>query len=70
MARGQVLNNLLTNPTSLQDPRLGVRKTPLEVRNNTIVSGLLTEVVWVLEIKLLVGPPCSRQAISKDPKAI
>lgn len=68
MARGQVLNDLLTNPTSLQDPCLGVGKAPLEVRNNTIVSGLLTEVVWVLEIKLLVGSSCSGKEISNDPE--
>lgn len=55
MARGKILDDLLTDPTTLQKTSLGIREAPLEVGNNAIVRRLTTEVVWVLEIELLVG---------------
>lgn len=54
MAGGQILDDLFTNPAALQETSLGVGEAPFEIGNNTVVSGLLTKVVWVLEVKLLV----------------
>jgi hypothetical protein len=38
MTRGKVLNDLLTNPATLQEASLGVGEAPFEVRNNTVVG--------------------------------
>lgn len=54
MAGGQILDDLFTNPAALQETSLGVGEAPFEIGNNTVVGGLLTKVVWVLEVKLLV----------------
>lgn len=59
MARGKILNYLLTNPTTLQKTSLGIREAPLEVGNNAVVRRLATKVIRVLEIKLLVGAACN-----------
>ena len=56
MTLRQVLDDLLADPASIQEPRLGVGEAPLQVGDDTIVSGLLTEVVWILKIQRLVRP--------------
>lgn len=58
MARWQVLDDLFTDPTAFQETSLGVGEAPFEVGNNAVVSGLLTQVVWVLEVKFLVCAAC------------
>lgn len=58
VARGKILDDLLTNPTTLQKTSLGIGEAPLEVGNNAVIRRLTTEVVGVLEIKLLVGAAC------------
>jgi hypothetical protein len=59
MARGKILDDLLTNPTTLQKTSLGIGEAPFEVGNNTVIRRLTTEVIRVLEIKLLVGAACN-----------
>jgi hypothetical protein len=54
VALRKILDDLLTEPPSLEEPRLGVREAPLEVRHNAIVRGLLAEVVRVGDVDLLV----------------
>lgn len=60
VARGEILNDLLTDPTALQETSLGIGEAPLEVGNNTVVGRLTAEVIGVLEIKLLVGATLCR----------
>lgn len=54
VALGKILDDLLTEPSTLEEPRLGVREAPLEVRYNAIVRGLLSEVVRVGDVNLMV----------------
>lgn len=58
MAGRQILDDLFTEPTAFQETGLGVGEAPFEVGNNAVVSGLLTQVVWVLEVKFLVCAAC------------
>lgn len=60
VARGQIRNHLLANPTTRKNARLGVREAPFKIGYNAIVSRLLTKVVWVLEVELFVRPPYTR----------
>lgn len=55
MALGQVLNDLLADPASIQDTGFGVGKPPFQIRDNSVVSGLLAEVVGVFSVNLVVG---------------
>lgn len=48
MAGGQILDNLLTHPAALEQPRLGVRKAPLQVGYYSVVGRLLAKIVGVL----------------------
>ncbi len=54
MAGWQILDDLFTDPTTLQETSLGVGEAPFKIGNNAVVSRLLAKVVWVLEVKLLV----------------
>jgi hypothetical protein len=54
MTLWQVLDDLLTNPTTIQQTRLGVREAPFEVWHDTIVGGLTTQIIWIRDINLLV----------------
>lgn len=51
----QILNNLLSHPTTLEDSGLRVGEAPLQVWNNSIVCRLPAQVVGVLQVKLMVG---------------
>jgi hypothetical protein len=55
VALRQVLNNLLPNPSAIEEASLGVRKAPFEVRYDAVVRGLAAKVVRVLQVQLLVG---------------
>jgi hypothetical protein len=54
LAAGQVGDDLLAHPATLQEPRPRVGEAPFEVRYHTRVSALLAEVVGVLEVDLMV----------------
>jgi hypothetical protein len=51
----QILDDLLANPTALEDAGLGVGEGPLEVWDHAVICGLLAEVGGVLEVELCVG---------------
>ena len=55
MGGGKICDDLLTDPTTLQESRLGVGEAPFEVWHNALVSGLLPKVIRVLEVEFLVG---------------
>lgn len=52
---GKVLEDLLPGPTTWENPCLGVRKAPFDIRNIAVVGALGTEMVRVLKIQRLVG---------------
>lgn len=54
MTLGKVLNDLLPNPSTVKEASLGVGEAPFQVGHNTVVSGLLPEVVGVLQVQLMV----------------
>lgn len=66
VTRRQISDDLLTNPSTVQDTGLGVGETPLEVGNDTLISGLLTKAVGVLEVNLLVGSAYLQQKLARD----
>ena len=58
MTLGQVLDDLLADPASVEDPRLGVGETPFEVGNNSGISILTAQIVRVLLVPSRVGTTC------------
>lgn len=48
VARGEICDDLLPDPATLEETRLGVGEAPLHVRHDTIVGRLLAEIVWIL----------------------
>jgi hypothetical protein len=55
MTLWQVLDNLFTNPTSIEDFGLRIAESPFEVGHGTLVGCLLTKVGRVVDINLVVG---------------
>ena len=56
VALRQVLNDLLAEPSSLEEPRFGVGEPPLQIGDNSSICRLLAEVVRVGNVDL---PVCS-----------
>ncbi len=50
VTRRKVRNDLLANPTTVEDSSLGVGETPFQVGHDTIVGGLLGEIVRILQV--------------------
>lgn len=50
----QILDNLLTDPATIEDFSLRVRKPPLEVRNSAGISALFPKVGGVVDINLVI----------------
>lgn len=50
MTLREILDDLLPDPAAFEETSLGVRETPLQVGHNTVIRGLLSKVVGVLEI--------------------
>lgn len=61
---GQVRNDLLADPTTLEDARLGVGEAPFQVGHRAGVGRLLSEVVWVLHIQRMVGAAYCMQILA------
>lgn len=57
-AHREVCDDLLPNPSSLEEASLGVGETPFQVGNDAIVGALLAQVVGVLKVQGLVRTPC------------
>lgn len=64
MTLRQVLDDLLSDPTALEDARLGVGEAPFQVGYDAAVGGLLAEVVWVLQIEFVVGSSYGMMLVS------
>lgn len=54
-AARQIGDDLLTQPASVEDARVGIGEAPLQVRDNAGISSLLAEIVRVLQVQVLVG---------------
>lgn len=67
MTLGQILNHLLSGPTTREKLRLRLRETPLDIRNKAIVSARGPELIRVLEVIGLVGSALKSDRISKRP---
>ena len=51
----EIRGNLLSCPTSGEDVGLGVGESPFQIGDISIVSLLLTQVIWILQVNGLVG---------------
>lgn len=52
----QICDNRLSDPTALEESQMRVRETPFQIGNDAIVSSIsAAKVVWILEIKLVIG---------------
>lgn len=65
MALRQILNHLLSGPTTREKLSLRLRETPLDIRNKTIVSARGPELIRVLEVIGLVGSTWKIERVSK-----
>jgi hypothetical protein len=54
VALGQISDDLLADPASVEDLVLGLAEAPFHVWNAASVSGLAAEIVRVLDIDLVV----------------
>ena len=54
MGTGQVCYDLSSGPSTIKDLGLGVAEAPLEVDHRAGICALACEVIWVLEVDLLV----------------
>lgn len=57
MARREILDDLFPDPSPPEDASLGVRETPLQVRDDSRVGGLLAQAVRVLDIQSRICAP-------------
>ena len=55
LTRWQISDNLFPSPTTIEDFGFRIAETPLEVDDRPSVGTLLSEIVWVLEVELVVG---------------
>lgn len=51
----QVRDDLLADPASFEDARLGVAEAPLQIGHDAIVRALLAQIVLVLDVNVVVG---------------
>lgn len=65
VALRQILDDLLSDPTAVQQASLGVREAPLEIGNNTRVGRLATQVVRVLQVSSWVGSTWDQTGIGQ-----
>lgn len=65
---GQIRSNLLPSPAAREDVGLGVGETPLQIGDVSVVSALLAQVVWILQVDGVVRAPCAnvRQFYDED----
>lgn len=54
MAGRKIRSDLFSGPTTREDIGLGIRESPFQVLNVTIVSVLLAQVIWILQVNGLV----------------
>lgn len=59
-ARRQVRDDLLADPATFEDARLGVAEAPFQIGHDAVVCALLAEVVLVLDIDVVVGATYAR----------
>ncbi len=57
VALRQIRDYLLPDPTTVEDACLGVAEAPLQIGHDAVVSGLLAQVVRVLDVQSMVCPP-------------
>ena len=60
VALRKILPDLATEPSSGVVPALGVGEPPLQVRHETAIRRLLTQVIGVLLVNVLIGAACKR----------
>jgi hypothetical protein len=65
MALGQILNHLLSGPTTREKLSLRLRETPLDIGHKAVVSARSPELIRVLEVIGLVGSALTRGQVSK-----
>lgn len=65
VALRQILDDLLSDPTAVQQASLGVGEAPLQIGNNTRVGGLATQVVRVLQVSSWVGSTWDQAGIGQ-----
>lgn len=70
MALRQVLNDLFSDPTAIEDLGFRIGEPPLQVRYDTSVSALFTEVGRVVDVNLVVGTTWAVSEPEVTPKCI
>ena len=65
LTRREIGDQLLADPSSIQKTRLRVGECPLEVHDIAIVGWLAAQIVWVLEIELLVRATCNSSVLHR-----
>jgi hypothetical protein len=51
---GDISDDLLASPTTIEDPGLGIAETPFEVDDGAGICALSAEIVGVLKVKLVI----------------
>lgn len=56
-ANGKIAHDLLSHPPSIEKSLMRIRQAPFQVRNDSIIGSLRTQIVWILEVNLRIGDP-------------
>lgn len=59
MAGWQIRDDLLSGPTTIEKSRSGITETPSQIWDEATVRALSSEIVGLLEVKLVVCSTCS-----------
>lgn len=51
----EISDDLFTNPSTRKNSGLGIAEAPFQVWNDSVISALSSEIVWVGEVDLFVG---------------
>ena len=59
MTRRQIGNDLLPDPSTIQQSGLRIGEAPFEVHHQAIIRGLSAQVIWILKVKLFIRAACA-----------
>lgn len=66
MAGREILDDLFSDPTALEKPGLRVGEAPFQVWDNTVIGGLLAEIVRVLQVQCPIRSTCRHHGKVSD----
>ena len=54
-ANGKIAHDLLSHPPPIEKSLMRIRQAPFQVRNDSVIGSLRTQIVWILKVDLTTG---------------